>query len=105
MVEERLGITVSHKLEGSIDDQYGRVKAAVMSGDDEFQLILTHCITGVDTMITDGLLFDWNQLEYADLSQKWWNQSANELLTLDGKLYYAVSDYMLADPNCILFNK
>lgn len=56
-------------------------------------------------MITDGLLLDWNKLEYTDLSQKWWNQSANELLTLDGKLYYAVSDYMLADPNCILFNK
>lgn len=105
MVEERLGITVSHKLEGSIDDQYGRVNTAVMSGDDEFQLILTHCITGVGTMITDGLLLDWNKLEYTDLSQKWWNQSANELLTLDGKLYYAVSDYMLADPNCILFNK
>ena len=103
--EEQLGITLNHMLEGSIDDQYERVKKLVISGSDEFQMFMTHCVTGVGSMLTDGLLFDWNQLKYADLSKDYWNQSMNELMSLDGKLYYAVSDFMLADPNAILFNK
>ena len=34
-----------------------------------------------------------------DLSREYWNQSCNENLSLYGKQYYAVSDYMIADPN------
>lgn len=103
--EEQLGITLNHLLEGTIDDQYERVKKLVMSSTDEFQMFLTHCVSGVGAMLTDNLLYDWNSLRYADLTKDYWNQSINELMSLDGRLYYAVSDFMLADPNAILFNK
>lgn len=105
LVEDRLGVSVKHRLEGSIDEQYSKVSASVMAGDHDFDLILTHCITGVGSMLTDGLLLDWNRLEYVDLAADYYNQNANETLSLYGKQYYAISDYMLADPNCMLFNK
>ncbi len=104
-VEEQLGIDITHLIDGSIDNTLSKVTNAVMSGDDPYQLILTHCITGVGNMVTEGLLYDWNQMPHVNLDAEYWNQSCNEQLSIYGKQFYAVSDYMLLDPNCIMFNK
>ena len=76
-----------------------------MTGDDTYQLFLTHCITGLSAMITENLLYDFNNFEYTNLEAEWWNQQAFEALEVNGHNFYAVSDYMLSDPNCVLFNK
>jgi len=105
MVEEYLGIDLTYQLDGTINDVRGKVQSAVMSGDEPYQLVLTHCIQDLGAMVTDELLFDWNTLPGVDLSREYWNQQCNEYLELYGKQYYANSDFMLADPNGVLFNK
>ena len=106
MVEEYLGIDITHS-SGATEDLnvMNLMQQTVMSGDDAYQLVLTHCIQDVGSMLTAGLLYDWNNLEYCDLSQDYWNQSCNNNLSINGHQYYAVSDFMLPDPNCVLFNK
>ena len=105
LVEDYLGVKIDHILNGTFTDVMPSVQKTVMSGDDEFQLALTHCYVGVAEMATKGYLYDWNNLRYCDYTQKWWNQDCIENLTVNGKNYYMVSDFVVPDMNCILFNK
>lgn len=43
----------------------------------------------------EGYLLDLNSLPYTNLSHPSWNQSANEQLTIAGKTFFTVSDFML----------
>ncbi|MBQ8509372.1 MAG: hypothetical protein IJ493_05620 [Clostridia bacterium] len=102
-VEEYLNIDITYEYtELEINNA---VQNAVMSGDDIYQLALTHCISGIAMMVEEGLLYDFNDFEYVNLSADYWNHNANERLSVNGKQFYAISDYMIADPNALLFNK
>ena len=104
-VEEHLGVDIGYTIQGTVIDVRPKVQELVMTGDDTYQLFLTHCIHTTSAMITEDLLYDFNDFEYVDMTNEWWNQQANEALAVAGHNYFAVSDYMLSDPNCILFNK
>ena len=103
-VEEHLGVQIDYTLKDTIEEVRTVMQSLVMTGEDTYQLFLTHCIGGVSAMVTEKLLYDFNDFEYIDMTQEWWNQQANEALEVNGHRYYAVSDYMLADPNCLLVN-
>lgn len=105
LTEDYLNVDIQYIKEGTINDTRAALSSMVMSGDDTYQLALTHCITPTAELITDGLILDWNTIPTVDLSREYWNQSCNENLSLYGKQYYAVSDYMIADPNAVFFNK
>ncbi len=104
-VEEHLGVDIGYTMTGGINDVRTKMQELVMTGDDTYHLFLTHCIRGLSAMITEKLLYDFNDFEYIDMNAEWWNQQAFEALNVGGHNFYAVSDYMLSDPNCILFNK
>ncbi len=104
-VEEHLNVDITYQHEGTTDDVVKKVREVVMADDDIYQLVLTHCISGVAEMVTSQYLYDFNEFEEINLSADWWNHNANERLSVGGRQYYAISDYMIADPNGILFNK
>lgn len=104
-VEEYLGVDIVKTSPGYIQDIMPAIKAAVMAGADDYQLALTHCIQDLGTMMTSGYLYDWNTLPYISMNSKYWNKTMNDQLSINGKAFYAVSSYMIADPNAILFNK
>ncbi len=105
LTEEQLGINIVFDKKQTINDVYNNVKASVLANDNAYQLVLTHCITGVDSLMTGGLLYDWNKVETVDFEHGWWNHDAIKSLQINGKLYYTISDFMLPDPNAVLFNK
>lgn len=104
-VEDYLGIDIKGHSLASVLDIIPTVKAAVMSGIDDFQLVLTHCIQDLGNMMTSGLLLDWNSVPYISWDPGYWNQTISDTMSIGGKLYYAASSYMIADPNGFLFNK
>ncbi len=104
-VEEHLGVDIGYTITGDIFGVRTKIQELVMTGDDTHQLFLTHSIAGLSAMITEDLLYDFRDFEYIDLGAEWWNQQSQEALDVNGHLYYGVSDYMLSDPNCVLFNK
>ena len=104
-VEDHLGVEIGYSMTGTINDVRTKMQELVMTGDDTYHLFLTHCIAGLSAMITEKLLYDFNNFEYINMNAEWWNQQAFEALEVGGHRFYAVSDYMLSDPNCILFNK
>lgn len=103
-VEEYLGVDITNTPVATINDILPAVQQTSMSGDDTYQMVLTHCITAVNAMAADELVLDLNTTEI-NFDSDWWNHSATEALNVNGKQYYAVSDYMIPDPNCFIFNK
>ena len=58
-------------------------------------------------LILQNQLYDWNKVPYVDLEADWYNQTANDAYTVNGKQYLCVSDltYPLHNTFSILFNK
>ena len=104
-VEDHLGVTISTEWIDDIHQLPIKVREVNMSGDDLYQLVLTHCISGVSGMVTDNLLVDMNTIDTMNFDADYYNHIANENLAVKGHQYYAISDFMLPDPNAILFNK
>lgn len=105
LVEEQLGIDITYEFVDAIEKIRPAVSQEIMSGDSNYQLVLTHCMNSVNSMVMEEYLYDFNDFEYVDLNAEWWNSSIVKNLTVNGKVFYAVSDFMLPDPNCVLFNK
>ncbi|MBQ2545476.1 MAG: hypothetical protein II557_04215 [Clostridia bacterium] len=103
-VNERLGVDIRFVTKGYIDTILAEVKSAVTAGDSSYDLAVTHCINGLQGLLTENLVYDWNVIPYVDLSKPYWNQSILEMLTIGGVTPFAASDMLIADPNVIWFN-
>ncbi len=55
-----------------------------------------------------GYLYDIKQIDYIDLEKSWWDQKANEQLSIRDKLYFTTGDISTIDnmvTQCVYFNK
>ncbi|MBE6658185.1 MAG: hypothetical protein E7604_07055 [Ruminococcaceae bacterium] len=104
-VEEALNIDINGVTFGYIDTIYPKIRQDVQAGDNAFDLALTHTYAGITSMISERLVYDWNDVPYVDLTKNYWNQNMNQTLTVNGVLPVASSDYMPADTYMILYNK
>lgn len=62
----------------------------------------------VATLAYSGYIHDLNAIENLNLSKSYWDQKANEDLSLGGKMFYTTGDITIIDnmvTNAILFNK
>ncbi len=108
--EEALNVTLNEFLlvdesYAPISQIYPRIQQSVLAGASDYDLVMTHCITGLTNLTAEHLLIDWNTVPNVDFSMPWWNSMMNETMSVNGQLYFAASDYILPDPNAILFNK
>ena len=77
----------------------------VASGDDSYQMVLAQAFESVTPMALGGYLLDFYSMEYVDLEADYWNKPSVDALAINGVGYYAMSDYLIPDPNAIFFNK
>ena len=103
-VNSRLNVDITFVTKGYIDTILEEVKSAVTAGDSTYDLAVTHCINGLQGLLTGNLVYDWNKIPYVDLTKPYWNQSILEQLTIGGVTPFAASDMLIADPNVIWFN-
>lgn len=103
-VEEHLGVDITYEYIESTAQTFETLDMCVPTNDDRYQMALTHCIYDTAQLITEGYVLDMNRLGI-DFSADWFKQSCNEAISVNDKQFFAVSDYMLPDPNVVLFNK
>ncbi len=103
-VEEYLGVDITYERVPTISDVPVAVATAISTNDDLYQIALTHTIGKNSEMIMSGHVVDMNELG-VDFTGEWFNQKSNEALEVDGKQFFCINDYMLPDPNVVLFNK
>ena len=110
-IKSHLGVTLKQNIVGTpnngqnLKDAFNILKQTISSGDDTYQLAQTHTFINVSVMATEGYAYDFRQLTDINLDATYWNKEAMEELEMNSSLYYGLSDYMLADPNAVFFNK
>lgn len=102
-VESYLGVDITYQHVPKIGDIFEPVTAAISTNDDLYQIVLSHCIQPNASLITGGYLTDLNDLGI-DFTAEWFNQKSNEALEVNGKQFFCISDYMIPDPNVVIFN-
>lgn len=104
-VEDYLNVTITQYSPGYISEVVTEAKKSITSGDDVYQMVLLHCISGVAEMMTGGYLYNYDDLPYVDYTADWWNRPMMDALRLGKNTYYGVSDYMIPCPYAVFFNK
>ncbi len=102
-VETYLGVDIKYEHVPKYNAVYDPVVTAVSTNDDLYQIALTHCIRHNAELLTGGYVVDLNALDI-DFTGDWFNHKSNDALEVDGKQFFCISDYMIPDPNVILFN-
>lgn len=103
-VEEHLGVNITYERVPTINDVLPAIATAISTNDDLYQIALNHCLNNNASMIMDGQVIDMNEMDI-DFTAEWFNQKSNNALEVAGKQFFCISDYMLPDPNVVLFNK
>ena len=103
---ERYNITITHQLSSNSNYETD-AKASILAGDDTYDLVVPHgrC---AHAYANEGLVLDWNQLEYVDLTQSYWDADAVRSFTLPGGLFAMTGDISYQSVgacNAMLFNK
>ncbi|MBO5042697.1 MAG: hypothetical protein J6D87_07010 [Clostridia bacterium] len=81
------------------------IKRTVMSGDDTYQLGMTHVYQGLADLITSNSLYDYGQLDSVNIDAPYWATDLMEEIKIGDKYLMGHSDFFLTDAHCILFNK
>lgn len=80
---------------------------SVKAGSHDYDMALTHCSNELSALITQNIISDWNKVPYLNFDKPWWSEknAENEALSLNGRMYLVVSDFVIPDPNVTFFNK
>lgn len=79
----------------------------IMSGDNDYAFMLLPGYS-VSNMVLNGQMIDLYNVPNLDFDMPWWDQKANESLTVLNHLYYTTGDISTADNDAtctVLFNK
>lgn len=105
-VEERYSIEIEQVKDGLADDATN-IRSILLSGEDNYDaLIMSGHVMA--TLGQEGLLYDLMTMENIDPYADYWNPTLTDVLTLNGKLYYAMGDLSATDNRavrCLYFNK
>ena len=108
---ERVGNRFNFDIEvvytSGINEVADWVTKTVMSGADEFDLLINHTMTTAGTVLKN-LYLNWYDIPHVDFSKPWWSSANADTLTYNGKCILAVSDLNLSAVNqtyALYFNK
>ena len=103
--EEFFNIKIETYIPGYIETIAPAISREVMAGTNSIDIALTHCVSGLDTIVSKNLAYNWNDMPNVDFSKKYWNSSMNENMTINGYMPFAANDFILPDVGFITFSK
>ncbi len=92
-IEETYGVTIAYTERPQPDDT---LRQTVRSMDSAFDLSFNWQST-IGKLAGEGLMYNLLDLAYVDYSQPYWNEDANDALSLGGLLFFTTSDYEIHD--------
>ncbi|MBE6613481.1 MAG: hypothetical protein E7632_13435, partial [Ruminococcaceae bacterium] len=108
LVEEKFGITFQYTETTTADEGITLLKNAILSGDDEYQLVISRLMGGaLSSAATEGLLADLCSVDQLELSEPWWSHLMYENLRLNDKMYFTAGDIspeIYNTPYAVFFN-
>ncbi len=104
-IQEYLGVTCVMQDAGTWSEYAGNVSRTVQSGDDTYQLVLSHAYEGLVSLVTTNCAYDFNDLEAVNLDASYWRKDIMDELAIQDRYYLGYGDLCLSDIYTILFNK
>lgn len=108
MVEDLLNISIVNLPFENRDEVKNKVRTASMSDEDAYDLVITSINFGINTLTTDGCLYDLASLPNLDFSQPWWCQSIYDDYEVNGHFYFTsgpISPFYFYTPGFVAYNK
>ena len=106
-VQERFNCRIEeHNLIGW-GDAVTALRKSIQAGDNAYDIFLPR-MQALTTLVLEGMILDFNDIDYIDFTKPWWDNGAIEGLSLANKLYGANSDMTTMDKGAIstfVFNK
>ncbi len=104
-VEEYLGVELIAESGGNYEEYTTPLKNAISSGDDTYQMVMTHVYMDVANLITSNYLRDFQDFESLQLEQDYWNYGLMTDLSINDRMYCGYNDFCLTNCYMIGFNK
>ena len=105
LVKEQLGVECEFADAGDWISYSGKIANTVQTGDDAYQLVLTHVYQGVTDLVTSNSLMNFTDLPSVNLDAPYWNRNLMESLKVDDRYLLGYSDFCLSSTHCVVFNK
>ncbi len=104
MTEEYLDVKLTiETVKGT--DTFNGVQKDSMSGDSRYDLVNTHILNSVASLVTEGLITDLGNLDYVDFTKPWWYSDFVHTMSIKGKNFYAMGDLIAPNARVMVFNK
>ncbi len=107
IVEERFNVDIVPTYNGTYTDTASWVSKSVLSGVDEFDLLLNLSVS-TGSIALQNLFLNWYDVPHVDFSKPWWAKSTSDELTYDNKCIAAISDLSSSAiyfSYCMVYNK
>ncbi|MCL2158654.1 MAG: extracellular solute-binding protein [Oscillospiraceae bacterium] len=105
-IEEKFNIKI--KAAFSTNTQLSDARKSINAADGAYDALTIPLQSNTATLVLEGLLLDLKNVPYIDLEKPWWDQKANEQLSIGNKLMTTISDLLVIDKDALfifLFNK
>ncbi|MCL2517239.1 MAG: extracellular solute-binding protein [Oscillospiraceae bacterium] len=107
LIEDKFNFKITVIIASSFADLSAKARKSILTGDDEYDMVMP-VISQASSLAQDKLLLDLNIVPGLYLEAPWWDQNANDQLTIYDKLYFTTGDIGVLDKYCTLvtfFNK
>ena len=104
-VKNHLGVTIIAKKAGSFQTYTADFKAEVDANTGSVHTLLTHVNTGVNSLITEGYIRDFQDQERINLEEDYWNHDFMDALSIADHYFLGFSDFNILYTHVITFNK
>ena len=105
IVEDRYNIEIS---EVRTDDVCGMARKSILANSHDYDVIMPD-LNGVAPLATQGLFLDVrSELPYLQLGEVWWDQRANQMLSMGNRQYFLIGDMTLMANDAtwvVMYNK
>lgn len=104
-IGEQFNFTVKEIEEFS--DYSGAAQRSIVAGSDDYDM-LAIALASMGSFSTNGYVMDLKQIPYIDLEKPWYDQNANQSLSIANRLYSTTGELMIMDNDAtwvLLFNK
>ncbi len=104
-IKDHLGVSLVHQDAGDWLSYAANISKTVQSGDDSYQMVLTHVYQGLTDLVTSNALYDIGSLDAVNLSAPYWASDLMEEIKIEDKYLLGYNDFCLSAVNLIVFNK
>ena len=89
VIEDKYNIKIIKKMSANMIND---AKKSISSGGDDYDIMMGGLSGFAEILAQGGMLADLKNVPYIDLDKAWYDQKANEQLTIANKLYVTMSD-------------